>query len=223
MMPEKDIRYTKIALADDHVLLRSALATLINSFGSCEVVIQASTGKELIEQMKPGAIPDIVILDLSMPEMDGYETAIWLKNNYTSVHVLMLTMYNSELTLIRLLQAGVKGFLKKDVHPDELKFAIESVMRSGYYYSHYTTDKLVNLFRRQPDNTSLIEKTVMNETEIKFLQLTSTEMTYKEIAQEMGLSPRAVDNLRDNLFEKLSAKSRVGLAMYAIRHGLVSF
>ena len=213
----------KIALADDHVLLRSALATLINNFGNCAVIIQASTGKELIEQIKAGIIPDIVLLDLSMPEMDGYETAVWLKNNFVAVNVLMLTMYNSELTLIRLLQAGVKGFLKKDIHPDELKFAIESVIRSGYYYSHYTTDKLVNLFRKQPDRPSLLEKNVMNETEIKFLQLTSTEMTYKEIAQEMGLSPRAVDNLRDNLFEKLSAKSRVGLAMYAIRHGLVSF
>ncbi|MCW3117209.1 MAG: DNA-binding response regulator [Chitinophagaceae bacterium] len=216
-------KYTKIALADDHVLLRNALATLIDGFGDCEVVIQASTGKELIEQVEAGTIPEIVLLDLSMPEMDGFETATWLKNNYPAVHVLMLTMYNSELTLIRLLHAGVKGFLKKDIHPDELKFAIESVMRSGYYYSIYATDKLVNLFRQQPDNSSLIEKNVMNETEIKFLQLTSTEMTYKEIALEMGLNPRAVDNLRDNLFEKLSAKSRVGLAMYAIRQGLVNF
>jgi len=217
------MKITKVGLADDHILLRSALATLINNFGNCEVVIQASTGRDLIKQVMSGTVPDIVFMDLSMPEMDGYETAIWLKNNSPSLHVLMLTMYNTELTLIRLLQAGVKGFLKKDIHPDELKYAIESVMRCGYYYSHHTTDKLVNLFRKQHDQTLLLEKTVMNDIEIKFLQLTSTEMTYKEIAQVMGLNPRAVDNLRDNLFEKLSAKSRIGLAMYAIRHGLVTF
>jgi DNA-binding NarL/FixJ family response regulator len=213
----------KIALADDHVLLRSALASLIDGFQGCEVISQSSNGKELIEQIKVGAIPDIVLLDLNMPEMDGYETAGWLKNNYPSARVLMLTMYSSELTLIRLLQSGVKGFLKKDIHPNELECAIEAVMRTGYYYSHFITDKLVDLFRSQPDNLALIEKNLLTETEIKFLKMTCTELTYKEIAQAMNLNPRAVDNLRDNLFDKLAARSRVGLAMYSIRHGLVSF
>ena len=121
------------------------------------------------------------------------------------------------------MQAGVKGFLKKDIHPAELKFALESVYRSGFYYSHNTTDKLVNLFRRQQEPGNLLEKSLLNEKEILFLRLTSSELTYKEIAQQLNLSPRAVDNMRDNLFEKLEVKSRVGLAMYAIRHGLISF
>jgi len=103
------MKITKVGLADDHILLRSALATLINNFGNCEVVIQASTGRDLIKQVMSGTVPDIVLMDLSMPEMDGYETAIWLKNNSPSLHVLMLTMYNTELTLIRLLQAGVES------------------------------------------------------------------------------------------------------------------
>lgn len=213
----------KVALADDHTLLRLALTTLIEGFDTCRVVIQAGTGAELIKQVSGGVIPDIVLLDLNMPEMDGVETANWFKNNCSTAHVLMLTMYDSELTMIRLLQAGVKGFLKKDIHPDELKFAIESVYKSGFYYSHTTTDKLVNLFRKQQDAGNLLEKTLLNETEIAFLKLSGSEFTYKEIAQHMNLSPRAVDNMRDNLFEKLEVKSRVGLAMYAIRHGLISF
>lgn len=213
----------KIALVDDHVLLRSALASLIESFPDCEVTIQSSSGKELVERINSGVTPDIVLLDLNMPEMDGYETATWLKNNFPAARVLMLTMYSSELTLIRLLQAGVKGFLKKDIHPNELSCAIEAVMRTGYYYSHFITDKLVTLFRAQVDNVTLMEKNLLTEHEIKFLKMTCTELTYKEIAQAMGLNPRAVDNMRDNLFEKLSAKSRVGLAMYTIRQGLVSF
>ena len=104
---------TKIALADDHVLLRTALASLIDSFDNCRVIQQAGDGNELIEQIKQGCRPDVVILDLNMPHKDGYEAAVWLKDNHPNVHVMMLTMYDSESALIRLLQVGVKGFLKK--------------------------------------------------------------------------------------------------------------
>ena len=147
-----------------------------------------------------------------MPQMDGIETAKWIQQNLPEVHVLMLTMYDSELALIRLLKAGVKGFLKKDIHPEELKFAIQSVVQSGFYYSHSATGKLVNLFRKQADGHGLsLEKSMLSEIDIRFLQFACTEMTYKEIAQKMGLNPRAVDNLRDSLFHKLIIKSRVGL------------
>src|SRR5688572_28235431 len=144
---EKKNDLIKVALADDHVLLRSALAKLIDGFDECSVIYQSGNGKELIESLKTGNIPDIALLDLNMPEMDGLETAKCLQKNYPQVHTLMLTMYDSELSLIRLLQSGVKGFLKKDIHPSELKFAIVSVMQSGFYYSNNTTGKLVNLFR----------------------------------------------------------------------------
>lgn len=213
----------KVALADDHVLLRTALASLVNNFADCTVVAQASNGSELIEKLKSAPPPDVVLLDLNMPQTDGMETARWLQANRPEVHVLMLTMYDSELALIRLLQAGVKGFLKKDIHPDELRFAIQSVMQSGFYYSHDTTGKLVNLFRKQGDSLGSINRNLLSETDIQFLKLASTEYTYKEIAREMGLNPRTVDNLRDSLFQKLSVKSRIGLVMYAIRHGIVTF
>lgn len=212
----------QVALADDHILLRNALASLINGFENCKVVIQVSNGKELTTEISKDNLPDVVLLDLNMPEMNGFETATWLRDNYQTIHVLMLTMYDSELTLIRLLQAGVKGFLKKDIHPNELKYAIHSVIENGYYYSHNATGKLLNLFRINAASTSILDKSMLTEVEIKFLQLACSELTYKEIAQEMKLNPRGVDNLRDNLFTKLEVKSRVGLAMYAIRHGLVN-
>jgi DNA-binding NarL/FixJ family response regulator len=159
-----------------------------------------------------------------MPVMDGMETATFLQEEYPDIHILMLTMYDSELALIRLLQAGVKGFLKKDIHPDELKFAIHSVVQSGFYYSHNATGKLINLFRKKSNgHFASMEQALLNEIEIKFLKMASTELTYKEIAQKMSLNPRSVDNLRDSLFNKLAVKSRVGLAMYAIKHGLVTF
>lgn len=211
----------KIALADDHQLLRSALATLIDSFGDCHVAWQANNGHDLIEQLKNGHRPDVALLDLNMPTMDGYETACWFKEHCPETQVLMLTMYDAEPIMIRLLQAGVRGFLKKDVHPSELRFAIQSVITQGYYYSHNTTGKLVNLFRNSVDTP--IHKNMLNEQEISFLKLASTDLTYKEIAGKMNLNPRSVDNLRDHLFEKLDVKSRVGLAMYTIRQGLSIF
>ena len=212
----------KVALADDHILLRNALASLIDRFENCKVLIQSSNGKELTTEISKTNLPDVVLLDLNMPAMDGFETAVWIRDNYPSMHVLMLTMYDSELTLIRLLQAGVKGFLKKDIHPNELQYAIHAVVENGYYYSHNATGKLLNLFRTNSEVSSTLHKTMLSETDIRFLRLSCSEMTYKEIAQEMKLNPRGVDNLRDNLFTKLEVKSRVGLAMYAIRHGLVT-
>jgi len=213
----------KVALADDHVLLRTALASLIDNFDDCEVILQVSNGKELIERIQSGWTTDVLLLDLNMPEMDGIETAKWIHQNIPDIHVLMLTMYDSELALIRLLQVGVKGFLKKDIHPSELHFAIQSVMQSGFYYSHNTTGKLMNLFRKNSDNVIMLDKKMLNQIEVDFLKLVCTELTYKEVAMKMKLNPRAIDNLRDNLFEKLSVKSRIGLAMYAIRHGIVTF
>lgn len=213
----------KVALADDHVLLRNALASLIDSFGDCKVIYQSGTGKELAGNITKNNMPDVVLLDLNMPEMNGFETAEWLQKNYPEVHVLMLTMYDSELSMIGLLQAGVKGFLKKDVHPSELKFAIESVMQSGYYYSNHTTGKLVNLFRNSPDGNVSLQKAMLSEHELLFLKMACSDLTYKEIAQQMGLNPRSVDTLRDQLFLKLDVKSRVGLAMIAIKQGVVTF
>jgi two-component system invasion response regulator UvrY len=221
MLDKKD--YIQVALADDHVLLRNALATLIDSFGDCKVIQQASNGRDLIEQIKRTQVPDVAILDLNMPQMDGYEMAIWLQINHPDVHVLMLTMYDSELALIRLLQSGVKGFLKKDIHPSELKFAIHSVIQSGYYYSSHTTGKLMNLFRKHDEHSPTLEKTMLSEQQLMFLKMACSEMTYKEIALKMNLNPRSVDNLRDSLFSKLDVKSRVGLAMFAMRHGIGPF
>ncbi|MEO7922468.1 MAG: response regulator transcription factor [Chitinophagaceae bacterium] len=212
----------KIALADDHALLRNALASLIDGFGDCRVVYQCGNGRELTENIRGGLLPDVILLDLSMPVMDGFETAAWLQEHAPAVHVLMLTMYDSELSLIRLLQVGVKGFLKKDIHPSELKFAIESVMQSGYYYSNHTTGKLVNLFRQNAEGNSSLQKAMLTDQEVKFLKLACSDLTYKEIAQKIGLNPRSVDTLRDQLFIKLDVKSRVGLALVALRHGIVT-
>ena len=212
----------KIALADDHILLRAALASVINKSGNFSVVTEADHGKDLINKIVAGTVPDILLLDLNMPELDGYETARWLQVNYPAIHIIMLTMYDGEATMIRLLQAGVKGFLKKNTDLNELRSAIQIVMKTGYYYTHNTTGRLINLFRKSEDH-SMLMKSMLSETEMDFLRWTCTDLTYKEIASEMKINVRTVDNLRDNLFAKLEVKNRVGLVMYSIRNGIQTF
>jgi len=211
----------KVAMVDDHILLRNALTSLVNNTNICTVIFEANNGKELIEKIKSGKIPDVIILDLNMPEMNGQETAVYLQEHFPNIKVLMLTMYDSELALIRLLKAGVKGFMKKDIHPTELIAAIESVHKQGYYYSAQTSSKLAGLFRDSNNNSKSFDKIMMSDTELNFMELVCTELTYKEIASNLKLNPRAIDGIRDNLFTKLDIKSRVGLAMYSIKHGIV--
>jgi DNA-binding NarL/FixJ family response regulator len=210
----------KIALVDDHQLLRNALGALIDGFEECKVIHQSSNGREFVDYLSSGAMPDVVILDLNMPELDGLNTALLLQKNFPTICILMLTMYDSELSLIRLLQAGVKGFLKKDIHPSELKFAIHCVVQNGYYYSNHTTGKLINLFKNSNDSKFPSQSPVLADHELRFLKLACSDLTYKEIAQKMKLNPRSVDNLRDQLFLKLDVRSRVGLVITAIKNGI---
>jgi DNA-binding NarL/FixJ family response regulator len=126
-------------------MLRNALAARINEFENFKVVEQCSHGKELIQTLENNPEPDLVLLDLNMKEMNGMETAQWLKKNRPSIKVLMLTMYDSELTLIQLLQLGVKGILNKSASPADLRVAITTIATEGQYFSNHTTTKLVNM------------------------------------------------------------------------------
>ena len=211
----------KIALADDHVLLRTGLVGLVTNLGY-EVLFEVNNGKELMSRIEKDNLPDIVLMDINMPEMDGYETTLWLKKNFPFVNVLALTMYDDENSVIRMLKNGAKGYILKDADPKELKQAINSVMAKGFYHTEMVTSKLLHTIQSDDDDDSDIGPLLrLNEREIQFLKLVSTELTYKEIAAEMHLSPRTIDGYRDALFEKLGLKSRTGLVLFAIKSGIV--
>jgi DNA-binding NarL/FixJ family response regulator len=218
----------RVVLVDDHTLLRNGLASLVSNLGFT-VLYECSNGKQLIEKIDKDNLPDIVLMDINMPEMDGFEATLWLKKNMPLVNVIALSMYDDEISIIRMMKSGAKGYILKDTNPAELKEAIKSVMAKGFYYSDIVSRRLFKSIRDDDDdnddNHPNIKKMLMglNERLIEFLKLASTEMTYKEIASQMHVSPRTVDGYRDELFEKLNVKSRVGLVLFAIKTGIVHF
>ena len=208
----------QVAIADDHSLLRNALAKLINGFEGYNVVMEADNGKDLCNKLAQNVLPDIVLLDVNMPEMDGFETTQWLHKKYPQVKVLALSMLSDERTIIKIFRLGAKGYLLKNTDPAELKTALDSVMNKNVYLSEYVSGKLVSGLHNNVDADE--KEAVLNEKEREFLRWTCSELSYKEIAEKMFISPRTVDDYRQSLFNKLKVHSRVGLVMYAIKNGV---
>ena len=209
----------QVAITDDHILLRNALARLVSSFDGYSVLTEADNGKDLRSKIQQHLVPDIVLLDVNMPEMDGFETTQWLRKNYPHIKVLVLSMLSDEKTIIKMFRLGAKGYLLKNTDPEELKNALDSVANKNVYLSEYVSDKLVSGLNNDVENDS--KPVLLNEREREFLKWACTELAYKDIAEKMNLSPRTVDDYRQSLFNKLKVHSRVGLVMYAIRNGIV--
>ncbi len=204
-----------IAIVDDHSLFAGSLEKLINTYSGFSVSYHAKNGRDLQTKFESGEPhPDIILLDINMPVMDGYETAAWLHENHPDVKVLALTMEDDETAIIKMLRNGAKGYLLKDIHPDVLKEALDELITKGYYHSDKVAAALLDSLhpksqKRIPD---------FKENEIKFMQLACSELTYKEIAELMNLSPKTIDGYRQELFNRLHIKNRVGLVIYALKN-----
>ena len=204
-----------IAIADDHTLLRKGLADLIDSFGPFKVIIEAGDGKDLLMQLQTAKVlPHICILDINMPELDGFGALLQIKRNWPDIKVLALSMYNNEFTIIRMLRSGANGYLLKNCDPLEFKKSLLAINEKGFYEE--------GLLERNIFNKSLREDLVsITPKELEFLQLCCSELAYKEIADRMNISPRTVEDYRDNLFKKLKLNTRTGLVLYAMKAGLI--
>jgi DNA-binding NarL/FixJ family response regulator len=210
----------KVALVDDHKLFRKGIVELINGFTGFAVIWEANNGKEMMGKIVPGALPQVVLLDINMPVMNGYDAAVWLKEHWPDIKILALSMDDNEESIIKMLKASAKGYILKDADPAELQAALHSVATKGFYYSELVTGTLLNSIRNpeaKPSGTA-----TLNNRELEFLRLACTELTYKEIADQMHLSARTIDGYRESLFEKLEVKNRVGLVIYAIKHGIMT-
>ncbi|MEP7143571.1 MAG: response regulator transcription factor [Ferruginibacter sp.] len=208
-----------IVIIDDHLLIAKAITSIIEQFNNYEVLYECENGKAMTEKFKHKKnIPDIVLLDISMPVMDGFETALWLRENNPEVLVMALTMQGDDESLIRMIKCGAKGYLHKNVHPVELAKALDMLVQKGFYYPDWATSRVLHNIAAGNDEKHTGFS--LSEREKEFLKYACTELTYKEIGEKMFCSSRTVESYRDALFEKLGARTRVALALYAVRIGL---
>ena len=211
------MKYT-VAVVDDHLLIAKAISVIIDGFENFEVLFQAENGKALQEKMKVRVnIPDIVLMDISMPLMNGFEATQWLSDSYPDVAVMALSVQDDDDSLIKMIQCGAKGYLHKNVHPTELELALNTLTDQGMYFPAWATSKIFKSMSHKDKKQNTLEIS-FSEREKEFMTYVCTELTYKEIADKMNCSPRTIEGYRDSLFEKLEVKTRVGLAMYAVRN-----
>lgn len=210
-----------LALVDDHKLFRKGLISLIELVNKkYHILFEADNGVDLQQKIDAKNLPDIILMDVNMPRMDGFASVEWLKEKYPTVKVLVVSMVEKEETIVKMLKLGVKGYLCKDVEPKELGEALEAVAKKGHYYTDFITGKLVHSLQNGNGETRQ-EVSPINDQEKQFLELACSELTYVEIADKMCLSPKTIDGYRNSLFEKLKVKSRVGLVLFAIKNKMV--
>lgn len=205
-----------IAIAEDHTVMRKGIIALIDSFGDFKVIIDAVNGKDLISKIEMSKeLPDICILDINMPVMNGYDTASTIRENWPDMKVLALSMINEEFSVVRMLRNGANGYIVKDCNPLELRNALLGVYKDSFYHSELVTSKLLyDLLKNEHSANNISGK------ELEFLSYCCTDLTYKEIAERINVSPRTIDDYRDSVFKKLNIKSRTALAIFSLRMGL---
>ena len=207
-----------VVIVEDHILLSQAIASLVNSFENFNVIYLCKNGKELLTKLKtPENMPDIILMDVNMPILNGIETMQILKEEHPDIKVLALSVDESETIIIKMLKAGAKGYLLKDVEKQILETALTELMHVGYYHTKNVSDILI----RSLHGDKSAAKIHLKEREIEFIKHVCSELTYKEIAEKMFLSPKTIDGYRDVLFQKLNVKNRVGLVLYAIKEKII--
>ncbi|CAH0289161.1 MULTISPECIES: response regulator transcription factor [unclassified Chryseobacterium] len=209
-----------IVIVDDHILIAKALEGIIGNFNEFEVIYVCENGKDLIQKFEEGnKIPDIILLDISMPIMNGFETAAWLSKNHPDIKIMALSMQGDDNSVIKMIKNGAKGYLLKNTHPKDLETALTRLNSDGFFYPEWASKIIFSTLNKDKESEITVK---ISEREKEFLKYTVTELSYKEIADRMCCSPRTVESYRDQLCEKLDLKTRVGLAVFAIKNGFGS-
>ena len=204
-----------VVIVDDHTLLSQAIQAMVDTFDKFKVLYTCKNGQELINQflVSPNIIPNLVLMDINMPIMNGIEATDWISKTYADVNVMALSVEDDDTTVLKMLKAGAVGYLLKDTEKSVLEKALLEIVENGFYHTKNVTNLLMKSISGAVD-----EEVTLKEKEITFLKLACSELTYKEVADRMCLSPKTIDGYRNNLFVKLNVKNRVGLVMYAIKN-----
>lgn len=214
----------KIAIIDDHKLFRQGLKELISRYDKekkYEIIFEADDGNEMIEKIKLGLVPTIILMDINMPSMDGFQAVKWLKENNPKIMVAVMSMREDSESVIKMLHMGVCGYISKASDITDLKHALDAISSTGFFHSEFLSSHLMRMMNIGVPYSTLENEIAkkLSENERVFWKFACTEMTYVEIAQKMELSPKTIDSYRDSLFKKLNVKSRVGLVILGIKLG----
>lgn len=210
---------TAIAIVDDHTLFRKGIASLLTESDEIEILFDASHGLEMKQMIDRNALPEVILMDINMPHMDGYAATKWVTKTFPQVKVLALSMYDDDKPIIDMLKSGAGGYLLKESKTTDLIHAIKTIANHGYFMNNLVSGKLIRSLQDNTPEKNNIDQISVNEK--KFLQHCCSELTYKEIADQMNLSPHTIDNYRESLFQKFEIKSRTGLVLFAIRNELI--
>ena len=211
----------QLALVDDHSLIRNALVELINRFENFQVQADFSGGQAFLNYLSETDIyPEIALIDINMPILNGFEVTALIRKQYPAIKIIALTVEDDEESVLKMLRAGAVGYLLKDTETSEFEFALNEVNLRGFYHSELVTNSLLQtkeIARKSKSNNQYH----FHGREKEFIILSATELTYKEIAVRMNVSPRTIDGYRESLFDNLNLRSRVGLVLFGIKNGII--
>ncbi|MCR8561477.1 response regulator transcription factor [Mucilaginibacter sp. BJC16-A38] len=213
----------KLAIADDHKIFRNGLKATLEDGADFDLVIEASNGKQLIGMLTGMVIPDVILMDIKMPEMDGIQTTAYIKQKYSHIKILALSMFNEDKYIMDMMKAGASGYLLKNAEPEEIIEAISTVYTKDYYFNEHLSITLIKQLAGNTGSGSSAQSLAdFNEREIEVLRLVCQECSNQEIADKICLSVRTVEGYRARLFEKTRSKNLVGLVIFAIKTGIIN-
>jgi DNA-binding NarL/FixJ family response regulator len=211
----------KIAIADDYKIFRDGLKVGLSADEQLDVIMEADNGEDLLKEMET-EVPDVILMDLKMPIMDGMEATRVIRKKYPTVKVLVVTMYEDDKFIIHLMENGANGYLLKNTEPDEIRKSIHAVFENGYYFNDLVNKALLKkLVIKNNFKPSFNQNIELTEREQEVLKLICEEKTAAEIGKEIFLSPRSVEGIRQRLIDKVGVRNTAGLVMFAIKNGLV--
>ncbi|MGH1384972.1 response regulator transcription factor [Kordia sp.] len=212
----------KVGITDDHALFREGVKLIIDNFEGIEVILEAENGRELLTKLK-NEVPDVILLDLEMPEMDGIETTQKLREYYPDIKVLILSMHKEERMITYLMEIGANGYILKDAAPGEFEEAIRSVYEKGFYFNESVSFAMLNGLKDKTKKPPKIGKDYhLTSREMEVLALIAQGLTTAEMGEKLFLSSRTIEGHRNNLLSKLDAKNTAALIIKAIQEKLIT-
>lgn len=213
----------QVAIADDHKIFRSGVINTLTPYANINVMFEAEDGEHLLQIME-NDVPDVILMDLKMPRMDGIQATIKVKERFPDVKIIILTMYEDDNFIVHLVENGANAYLLKNSEPEEIYEAICTTFEKGFYFNENVNLALLKKVlhkNKQQFKPDFKQKVQLTEREMEVLQMICDELTTQEISERIFLSPRTVEGLRQKLLEKMEVKNTVGLVVYAFRNGLI--